>query len=217
MGRLMHTVSGGLMLVGSAFVCFATVAGADGANGDVVMDVNPGTVSFEVATNVPALRVHGKSNSVTARARLGSGPKGVVLEQIEASVPVRSLETGLALRDEHMRKYIFTTTDGQVPDVQFSGERAECPRSGSGQRTTCTVSGALAIRGTARPFVMALTINEENGVLRVSGHGIVRLSAYGIDQPSQLGVRTTDEVKLKLVLSARRSSPQVAVSSMRTR
>ena len=44
--------------------------------------------------------------------------------------------------------------------------------------------------------------------MRASGQGIVKLSTYGIDQPSQLGVRTTDEVKLKLELTARRSSSQ---------
>jgi polyisoprenoid-binding protein YceI len=214
MGRVIHTLGVALMLVGSPTICFTTVAGA---NGDVVVDVNQGTVSFDVATNVPALRVHGKSNSVTARARLASGPQGTVLEQIEATLPVRSLQTGLALRDEHMRKYIFTTPDGQVPDVQFSSERAECPAIGSGQRTTCTVNGALTIRGTARPFVMTLTISEDKGILRASGYGIVRLSTYGIDQPSQLGVRTTDEIKLKLELTARRSAPQATVSSMVTR
>lgn len=217
MKRSTHTGSVYLMLVGSALGCLATAAGANGANGNVVMDVNQGIVSFDVATNVPALRVHGKSNSVTARVRLDSGPTGVLLEQIEARMPVRSLDTGLSLRDEHMRKYIFTTADGQVPDVQFWSERAECPSLGSGQRTTCTVSGALTIRGTARPFVMTLTISEDNGIVRASGHGIVKLSAYGIDQPSQLGVRTTDEIKLKLELTARRSAPQATVSSMGTR
>lgn len=213
MTRLVRTVSGGLILAASACFCFPTSAGANGANEAVVMEVNRGTVSFEVGTNIPALRVHGKSNSVAARARLASGPEGVVLEQIEASVTVRSLETGLGLRDEHMRKYVFTTADGQVPDVRFSGERAECLKTGSGQRTTCTVSGALAIRDTARPFTLTLTISEENGSLRASGDGIVKLSAYGIDQPSQLGVRTTDEVKLKLEFSARRPATQVAVNA----
>jgi len=213
MGRVLNSVVA-LMLVGSPTICFTTVAGA---NGEVVMDVKQGTVSFDVATNVPALRVHGTSNSLTARARLASGPEGAVLEQIEATVPVRSLQTGLTLRDEHMRKHIFTTPDGQMPDVQFSGERTECPTIGPRQRTTCVVNGALAIRGTARPFVMTLTIREENGILRATGHGIVRLSSYGIDQPSQLGVRTTDEIKLKLELSARRAAAQATSGSMGAR
>jgi polyisoprenoid-binding protein YceI len=214
MGRVIHSVGVALMLVGSPAICFTTVAGA---NGDMLMDVKQGTVSFDVATNVPALRVHGTSNSLTARARLASGPQSAVLEQIEATLPVRSLQTGLALRDEHMRKHIFTTPDGQMPDVQFSSERTECPTIGPRKRTTCIVNGALAIRGTARPFVMTLVISEENGIFRATGHGIVRLSNYGIDQPSQLGVRTTDEIKLKLELSARRPAPQGASRSMETR
>jgi polyisoprenoid-binding protein YceI len=198
------------MFAAAVLVCSSAPAGADDASDGAVMEVSRGTISFDVGTNLPALRVHGRSSSVTARVRLGSGPDGVVLDAIDASVPVESLKTGLALRDQHMRKYIFTTADGKVPDIRFSGERAECLKTGSGQRATCTVNGALVIRDTARPFAITLTIDEENGQFRASGDGIVKLSAYGIDQPSQLGVRTTDEVKLKLELTARRPAAQVA-------
>jgi polyisoprenoid-binding protein YceI len=213
MGKLLQAVTGGVILVASIFVCVPTTAGANGADAALVMDVNRGTVSFDVDTNIPAVRVHGKSESVTARAQLISGPEGLVLAQMTASVPVQSLKTGIALRDEHMRKYVFTTHDGQTPDVRFSGERAECLKTGSERRSTCTVIGTLVIRDIARPFTMVLSVNEEHGNLRASGDGIVKLSAYGIDQPSQLGVRTTDEVKLKLELSARRPAEQVALNS----
>jgi polyisoprenoid-binding protein YceI len=211
MTRLAHATRG--LVVAGVFVCFPMMVSTSSANDAVIMDVNRGTVSFDVGTNVPAVRVHGKSDSVTARARLESGPEGVVLEQIEATVPVHSLKTGLALRDEHMRKYVFTTADGQVPDLRFLSDRADCLKPASGQRSTCTVHGALVIRDTARPFTIVLTINEENGTLRASGDGIVKLSTYGIDQPSQLGVRTTDEVKLKLELTGRRLATPAAVSS----
>ena len=216
MGTLAHSVKVGSILFSGALICFATQLRANTAD-SALIGVNQGTISFEVATNVPALRVHGKSSALTARARVDSGADGFVLEQIEAAVPVRSLETGLALRDDHMRKYIFTTAEGEIPDVRFSSERVECPRSGSARRATCSVTGALAIRGASRPFVMMLTITEENGSIRASGHGVVKLSTYGIDQPSQLGVRTTDEVKLKLELTARRSSPQGAIGSVAAR
>jgi polyisoprenoid-binding protein YceI len=199
-----------VILLGGAFICLSAAVRANTAD-DTLVGVNQGTISFEVATNVPALRVHGKSTSLAARARVGLGPDGFVVEQIEAIVPVRSLETGMALRDDHMRRYIFTTAGGDIPDVQFSGDRAECATSDR-RRATCTVSGALTIRGTAKPFVMTVTISEENGTVRAAGSGIVKLSDYGIEQPSQLGVRTTDEVKLKLELTARRSS-SVAASS----
>ena len=209
MGRVMLKVSVGSIFIVGAFVCSAAAVRANGPDVTVI-DINQGTISFEVATNVPALRIHGKSGSIDARARIASGPNGMVIEQIEATLPVRSLETGMALRDEHMRKYIFTTAGGQMPDLQFSSERAECLKSESGQKPTCTVNGTLAIRGTAKPFVMTLTVSEENGSIRASGQGVVKLSTYGIDQPSQLGVRTTDEVKLKLELTARRASLQAS-------
>jgi polyisoprenoid-binding protein YceI len=200
-----YGVNVGLILFGGTFICLTAAVRANTAD-DAMVGVNQGTISFEVATNVPALRVHGKSTSLAARARVGAGPDRFVLEQIEAIVPVRSLETGMALRDDHMRKYIFTTAAGDIPDVQFSGDRTECAKSDP-RRATCTVSGALTIRGTAKPFAMTVTISEENGTIRAAGSGIVKLSAYGIEQPSQLGVRTTDDVKLKLELTVKRSSP----------
>jgi polyisoprenoid-binding protein YceI len=206
-----QALMGGLVVAASVFVCVSMTAAANRTDDAVGMEIERGTVSFEVRTNIAAVRVHGKSDAVIARAQLVSGPEGMVLEQISASVAAASLKTGLSLRDEHMRKYIFTTADGQVPDVRFSGGRTECLKTGSGQRFACTVSGTLVIRDTAKPFTIVLTIDEEDGNLRASGDGIVRLSTYGIDRPSQLGVRTTDEVKLKLEFSVRRPAAQVAV------
>ena len=60
-----------------------------------------------------ALRAFG-SVARELHVRVGSGPDGFVLEHIEAAVPVRRLETGMALRDDHMRKYIFTTAAGET-------------------------------------------------------------------------------------------------------
>jgi polyisoprenoid-binding protein YceI len=201
-----------LVLGVSLFVAASMSAIANGPGDAVVVEIDRGTVSFDVGTNIPAIRVHGKSNALTARAQFASGPDGMVLGQITASVPPQSFKTGLALRDEHMRKYIFTTADGETPDVRFAGERAECSKTGSKQQTTCTVNGTLVIRDTPRPFTIVLIVNDENGGFRASGDGIVKLSEYGIDQPSQLGVRTADEVRLKLELNVRRSHAEAAAN-----
>jgi polyisoprenoid-binding protein YceI len=166
------------------------------------VEVRGGTASFDVDTNLPALSVHGKSTSLEARGRVRQSSDGPVLEQIEAVVPVKTLATGMGLRDEHMRKYIFTTSDGQTPDVRFVAGKATCAK-GTGSQRICQLAGDLTIRGTARPFAMALKVTEDGGSFHASGDGIVKLSAYGIPQPSQLGVHTSDEVKLKLDFTAR--------------
>jgi len=179
----------------------ATSARAQNTDSSTPVEVRGGTASFDVDTNVPALSVHGKSNALEGRVRVHGGPNGPVLEQIEAKLPVETLQTGLKLRDEHMRKYIFTTNDGQVPDVRFVAEKATCSKA-SGNQSTCQVAGDLVIRGTARPFTIALKVTEDKGSYRASGDSVVKLSAYGIDKPSQLGVSTVDEVKLRLDFTA---------------
>jgi len=177
-------------------------ARAQNTSDATTIEVRGGTASFDVGTNVPALSVHGKSTALEARGRVRSTPRGPQLEQIEATVAVNTLATGMGLRDSHMRKYVFTTPDGQTPDVKFVAKTASCEKTG-GNQSTCQVAGDLSIRGTARPFSITMKVTESGDGYRASGDGIVKLSAYGIPQPSQLGVHTDDEVKLRLEFTAR--------------
>jgi len=186
----------------AALVSTATAGIAAAQTPSMPVEVRGGTASFDVGTNVPALSVHGKSTSLEARGTIRPGANGPQLEQIEAIVPVKTLGTGMGLRDEHMRKYVFTTTDGQTPDVKFTAKQAACSKTGANQ-STCDVTGDLSIRGTARPFSIALKVTEDRDSYRASGDGIVKLSAYGIPQPSQLGVHTDDDIKLRLEFTAR--------------
>ena len=190
------------MIVVLASAALPRLMGAEAAT----VAVNGGTASFDATTNVSAVSIHGKSNALEARVQVRRAAEGLVLEQIEATVPVKTLGTGMGLRDEHMRKHVFTTPDGQVPDLHFTAEKAVCPGNAGGE-TTCQVSGNLSIRGVARPFTMALKIREANGsTFRAAGDGIVKLSAYGIPQPSQFGVKTTDEVKLHLEFTGKQTT-----------
>jgi polyisoprenoid-binding protein YceI len=179
--------------------------------GATALHVAEGTVTFEVATNIPALRVHGKSEAIRANVRAELSGQGVAISEVDATVPVISLKTGLSLRDEHMRKQIFTDDSGRTPDLRFVGERFEC-RSAAARRHACTVEGTLQVRGVTKPFAMALVVKEDGGAFRVSGNGAVRLSDYGIGRPSQLGVSTANEVTLSFDLVARAAAPQISTS-----
>jgi len=164
-----------------------------------------GTATFEATTNVPGITVHGKSEAVRATMDLQRSPGGLLIENIEAWMSVGSLTTGMALRDEHMRKLVFTRPDGQTPDIRFSGRQAKCPVS-PGREAQCRISGTLSIRGVERPFEVPLKVKQEGDaspVLKASGDTVVKLSDFGIERPSQLGVKTENDVKLHLVFTAR--------------
>jgi polyisoprenoid-binding protein YceI len=175
-----------------------------------IVTVQGGTASFIANTNVPALSVKGKSNALEGQVSLRRDADGLHLEHIEARLPAKTLVTGMALRDDHMRKYIFTTQDGQMPDLKFEASNAACTIAG--RDTTCEVLGTLSIRGIARPFAVPLKIREDGGGYKAAGDAEVALSAYGIERPSQLGVQTKDGVQLHFEFTAKRVTTSAAVS-----
>jgi len=203
-----------IVAVAVAVFAVTTFAAAQSADQGSLVEVKNGTAAFEVGTNVGAISVHGKSSDLTARLRMRQSPEGAVLEGIEAAVPVKSLGTGMGLRDNHMRKYIFTTSDGQQPDVRFSADKAVCTKADARQ-STCELTGNLAIRGTERPFTVVLKVSEDGDTLRAVGDGKVTLSAYGIERPSQLGVTTEDNVKLRFDLTAKQTGSRPVATSGR--
>lgn len=187
----------------SAIAQTGSPANAQGATQTLAVD--SGIASFHVTTNIPALEVSGKSSALRARVQMHRDTTGVTLERIDAWMPVKTLVTGMALRDEHMRRLVFTTAVGDVPDLRFESGKIDCPGVAPGHEATCTIAGTLAIRGVERGFSIPLKVRQEgNGsAFRATGEGIVKLSDYGIEQPSQLGVKTSNEVKLHFDLNGK--------------
>jgi polyisoprenoid-binding protein YceI len=175
------------------------------------IEVHGGTVTFDASTNVSAISVHGKSSALEGHARVRQTEQGLAIEAVEASVPVSTLVTGMGLRDSHMRKYVFTTADGLVPDVKLDAGHAVCSPASS-HDMTCELSGNLEIRGVLRPFTVALKVSESGGTFRAAGDADVKLSAYQIARPSQLGVQTADDVKLHLEFTGRPAANMTAVN-----
>ena len=163
------------------------------------IQIEHATATFQVGTNMPGLFVRGKSDALQARVQIRRSADGLTIEHIEAELPVKTLATGIALRDQHMREHVFTTPDGQIPDVKFEGEGVSCPGIVAGREATCKLSGTLSIRGTPRNFSMVMKIREAAGApaFRAAGRGVVKLSEYGIEQPTQFGVKTENEIQLE--------------------
>ncbi|HZR30090.1 MAG TPA: YceI family protein [Terriglobales bacterium] len=164
------------------------------------MVIEHGTVTFVVTTNVPGLSVKGKSEALHARVLMHRAQQGVTLERVEAWLPVKTMTTGIALRDQHMRQDIFTASGADVPDLHFEAGNASCAGVVAGHEAPCTVSGNLTIRGVPHDFAMALKIHEgaTAPLLRASGDGLVKLSDYGIEAPTQFGVKTANEVHVHI-------------------
>ncbi|HWC19170.1 MAG TPA: YceI family protein [Terriglobales bacterium] len=206
----------------SVLILFATLefpasifpASPDEPGKTETIQIEHATATFQVGTNMPGLFVKGKSEAVQARVQIRRTADGLMLDHITAQLPVKTLATGIALRDQHMREHIFTTPDGELPDVKFEAEGVSCPGVVAGREASCKVSGTLSIRGTPRAFSVALKIRETVGstpAFRAGGDGTVKLSEYGIEQPTQFGVKTENEIQLRF------SFPESPATALDTR
>jgi polyisoprenoid-binding protein YceI len=190
-----------------AAACAGVAWGADTST-PLNVRVEGGMVRFDSGTNLSAVSVHGKATTLHAVVHAQRRPDGLFLDEIQASLPVKAISTGMGLRDEHMRKYIFTTPNGAQPDLQFTAASLQCPVQPA-HETACQISGQLSIRDVTKPFAMTLKIRQDAAspaIFKAAGEATIKLSDYGIERPSQLGVQSQDEVKLALEFTGKETA-----------
>ena len=104
-----------------------------------------------------------------------------------------------------MQKYIFTTPDGQMPDLAFSAATGLC-KPAANRDFACQVSGILKIRGASHPVSLTVAAKQENGAAKAfhaTANTILKLSDFNIECPSQFGVKPSNSVKVHLEFTAK--------------
>src|ERR1051325_10697312 len=84
---------------------FRTIAGMAASS---PVSVESRSATFEAASNVPGIEVKGTCTSLSGAATVSQEPGALVVEQLGVLLPIQTLTTGMKVREEHMRKYIFT-------------------------------------------------------------------------------------------------------------
>ena len=169
------------------------VIGLRGADQSVLIKVTNGTATFDAETNHKSVSIKGKSTKMVGEVNVTGTNAGLHLSKISARVPAKTFATGMALRNAHLIKYIFTTEDGSTPDLTFTSGETECAASGP-----CVVEGMFAIRDKPKPLTLALKIVYDGAGFKVSGDGKIKLSDYMITPPEEFGVIMKDEVLFHL-------------------
>jgi polyisoprenoid-binding protein YceI len=181
-----------------------TVVGAVAArSADYVLTPGAGsTVSFE--SKAPVESFSGKTQTVRGlfRADLDS-----LAGEIEVSVEVdlASLDTGIGLRNRHMRENHIET--GLFPHAVFHGARileAEPAALAPGGVCEVVVAGELDLHGVVKPLTCRVRLAlSPDGVLSIATEFPVRLSDHAIARPGFLMMKLADEQRVSLRLEAR--------------
>jgi polyisoprenoid-binding protein YceI len=128
----------------------------------------------------------------------------------ELSVDLRTLDTGIGLRDEHLKgRYLEV---GRGPEF----ERAVLSEIRLGEGDPLAVqgkarfTGTFRLHGTQRPIAGVAAVRRQEGAVRVEASFPVTVTEFGIARPEYLGVGVKDQVNVKVLLVARPLSAEEA-------
>jgi polyisoprenoid-binding protein YceI len=144
--------------------------------------------SFDVKTKA-------LSGSLTASASGSPSFDGSV------TVDLRSLDTGIGLRNEHLRDTYLEVDKGPgydaatISKIDLKGMNPAAP-AGKG-----SFSGSLTLHGVTKTVEGAVDVRQAGTGLRVTGSFPLSLSDYGIRPPRYLGIGVKDTVQVQVVFA----------------
>ncbi|HYU41824.1 MAG TPA: YceI family protein [Vicinamibacteria bacterium] len=118
----------------------------------------------------------------------------------DLTVDLSSLDTGIALRNAHLRdKYLEVDKGGDFATAVLSDVRLDKVEASTFKGRT-PFTGMLRLHGTRRPVSGRADIRFEGADVRVAASFPVRIDDYGIAPPRYLGVGVKNEVQVKVSL-----------------
>jgi polyisoprenoid-binding protein YceI len=177
-------------LFASVWVAIAAAGGPwRAANAEVSVKC-PMTVGGSFDTTTAAL-----SGAITASARPAAFDGTL-------AVDLRTLDTGISLRNEHLREKYLEVDKGAgydqavLSDLALQGLNPDAP-AGKGSFT-----GSLMLHGTKKTVTGPVEVRQAGTGWRVRASFPVNLSDYNIDKPRYLGVGVKDTVQVSVTFTA---------------
>ena len=160
--------------------------------GDVRV-ICPMTIGGSFDAKTTALR-----GSVTASASDSPAFDGSLV------VDLRTLDTGIGLRNEHLRENYLEVDKGPgfdtatFSEIELRGLSRDAPE-GKG-----SFAGLLTLHGVTKTVVGAVDVRQAGVGLRVNASFSVKLSDYSIRKPRYLGVGVKDTVQVEVAFTVTR-------------
>jgi len=170
------------------------------------------TVLLAVPLLVAATRVTGEPTA----GFHGRGPGGFGLDgtthqlrieddgtNLKIVVPLASLQTGISLRDRHMReKYLHVE---QYPDAVLELPWSAVKLPEDGQTSDGTAPGKMSLHGKIHDVQVKYRLVRTGNRYQVTGNVPLNITDYGIETPSYFGVTVQPDVEASASFTAERS------------
>ena len=145
----------------------------------------------------------------------GRGPGGFSLEgkthqlrieddgtMLKIIVPLSEMQTGIALRDRHMReKYLEVQ---KYPDAVLALPWSAVKLPEDGRSLDGTAPGTMTLHGKSHEVQVRYRIARSGARYQVSGNIPLDIRHYGIEMPSYFGVTVQPEIETSATFNAER-------------
>jgi polyisoprenoid-binding protein YceI len=148
-----------------------------------IKEVAPGT-SMVTAKATGGLTIEGKGKGVTA-----SETNGV----ITITAPVNKLETGLSLRNDHLRDAIHAE---KHPNATLAVKRDALKFPGDGAKVEADATGDFTINNVTKPLKFHYSVVRKGTHYVVHGTAKLDFTKHGIEEPGYLGVKVKKDVEI---------------------
>ncbi len=137
-----------------------------------------------VAVGPAGLKINGKTSKLTAVERD---------EVLSVKVPLTNLETGIGLRDKHLRKYLDVA---KYPTAALNVRRSQLKVPEDGKSSSGRATGAFTLHGTTKQLPFKYQMKRKGPSYWVRGTSSLDIRDYGIEVPCYLGICVEPTVKL---------------------
>ena len=145
----------------------------------------------------------GRTDQVSGRFTINPEHLGDAI-QVRIEVELASLDTGIGLRNRHMRDNHLETE--LYPQAVFTAGRVistSAPSLTAGQRAKVRLAGQMTLHGVSREVVYDVDVGmDSTDTLTVNGEFTIKLSDYKIKRPKFLVVKLADEQIVRISLVA---------------
>lgn len=144
-----------------------------------------------VAVGPAGLKIEGKTSELDVAEVDGS---------VKVGVPLANLDTGISLRNKHMReKYLEVA---KYPRAELTVDKSSLKLPADGAEVAGTANGTMTIHGQSKPVMVQYVARRSNGTYAVTGTTRLNIKDYGIEVPSYLGATVKPEVDVSVRFSA---------------
>jgi polyisoprenoid-binding protein YceI len=164
----------------------------------VELRTDVGNVEF-LATGWPsALKIHGK----------GAGPDGVLTIADHTlsgalAVDLSSLETGIGLRDRHLKEEYLQVDRYPQARLTLSHLDVACvPEGTTFGPVVVPFEGTLLLHGVSKPVSGQARVSRHDDRVNVSAQFSIKLGDFGVEIPKYMGITVAEKVDVKTVFSA---------------